>query len=238
MRSLHSETKSSPPALLATAREHLCPAMKSQYSQKLNKYTRLLKKDLLPQDKASKSKRRVRDFPNSSVLPGAVSKSERGNGSVSPVMLGTKGQLEFWSKVGPLALGINRTRASSSREKALTTKTLREYDHLFNRHLQELWHWLREGLVRAGEIKDQQENLQDEVWLRELWHLKGGFRASPLGGSWGWGFQEKVKVSVTQPSLTLWDPVDYSSPPGSSVHGILQARILEWVAIPLSRGSS
>ena len=29
---------------------------------------------------------------------------------------------------------------------------------------------------------------------------------------------------------TLWDPMD-SSPPGSSVHGILQARILEWVAI-------
>ena len=28
------------------------------------------------------------------------------------------------------------------------------------------------------------------------------------------------------------------SPPGSSVHGSLQARILEWVAIPLSRGSS
>ena len=32
-------------------------------------------------------------------------------------------------------------------------------------------------------------------------------------------------------------PLDYS-PPGSSVHGILQARILEWVAIPFSRGSS
>ena len=30
--------------------------------------------------------------------------------------------------------------------------------------------------------------------------------------------------------------MDYS-PPGSSVHGILQARILEWVAIPFSRGS-
>ena len=29
-----------------------------------------------------------------------------------------------------------------------------------------------------------------------------------------------------------------SSPPGSSVHGILQARILEWVAMPSSRGSS
>ena len=33
------------------------------------------------------------------------------------------------------------------------------------------------------------------------------------------------------------NPIDYS-PPGSSVHGILQARILEWVAMPSSRGSS
>ena len=35
---------------------------------------------------------------------------------------------------------------------------------------------------------------------------------------------------------TLWDPMD-CSPPGSSVHGILQARILEWAAISFSRGS-
>ena len=47
----------------------------------------------------------------------------------------------------------------------------------------------------------------------------------------------KVKILVTQSCLTLWDPVDYS-PPGSSVHGISQARILGWVVIPLSRGSS
>ena len=37
--------------------------------------------------------------------------------------------------------------------------------------------------------------------------------------------------------LTLCDPVD-CSPPGSSINGILQARILEWVAISFSRGSS
>ena len=37
--------------------------------------------------------------------------------------------------------------------------------------------------------------------------------------------------------LTLCDPVDHC-PPGSSVHGLSQARILEWVAIPFSRGSS
>ena len=39
-----------------------------------------------------------------------------------------------------------------------------------------------------------------------------------------------VHVSVTQSCPTLCDPMDYS-PPGSSVHGILQARILEWVAM-------
>ena len=42
---------------------------------------------------------------------------------------------------------------------------------------------------------------------------------------------------VTQLCPTLWDFMN-CSPPGSSVHGILQARILEWVAIPFPRGSS
>ena len=46
-----------------------------------------------------------------------------------------------------------------------------------------------------------------------------------------------LKVLVTQSCPTLCDPMD-CSPPGSSVHGLLQTRILEWVAIPLSRGSS
>ena len=44
------------------------------------------------------------------------------------------------------------------------------------------------------------------------------------------------KVLFAQLCLTLCDPMD-CSPPGSSVHGILQARILEWVAITFSRGS-
>ena len=42
---------------------------------------------------------------------------------------------------------------------------------------------------------------------------------------------------VAQPCLTLRDPMDCSQP-GSSVQGILQARMLEWAAIPFSRGSS
>ena len=39
-------------------------------------------------------------------------------------------------------------------------------------------------------------------------------------------------MKVTQSCLTLCDPMDYI------VHGILQVRILEWVAVPFSRGSS
>ena len=46
-----------------------------------------------------------------------------------------------------------------------------------------------------------------------------------------------VCVLVAQSCPTLCNPVD-CSPPGSSVHGISQARILEWVAISYSRGSS
>ena len=42
---------------------------------------------------------------------------------------------------------------------------------------------------------------------------------------------------VAQLCPTLWDPMDFS-PPGSSVYGISQARIPEWVTMPSSRGSS
>ena len=45
-----------------------------------------------------------------------------------------------------------------------------------------------------------------------------------------------LKVKVAKSCLTLCDPMDYRLP-GSSVHGILQGRILKWVAIPFSRGS-
>ena len=53
-----------------------------------------------------------------------------------------------------------------------------------------------------------------------------------------WAFQAprtwsvRVKVKVTQSYPTAWDPMDYT------ICGILQARILEWVTVPFSRGSS
>ena len=64
------------------------------------------------------------------------------------------------------------------------------------------------------------------LWMKEeeqQAHLRGG----TLGR----------KVLVVQSCPTLGNPMD-CSPPGSPVHGILQARILEWVAISISRGSS
>ena len=61
------------------------------------------------------------------------------------------------------------------------------------------------------------ESLTTAVWVNLLF---------PYSGS-----------EVAQSCLTLCDPMDWS-PPGSSVHGILQARILEWGAISSSRGSS
>ena len=66
----------------------------------------------------------------------------------------------------------------------------------------------------------------DESYLRDSIFLSGCILHT---NKW------KVKVLVTQSCPTLCDPMD-CSPPGSS--GILQVRILQWVAIPFSRGSS
>ena len=48
---------------------------------------------------------------------------------------------------------------------------------------------------------------------------------------------EESESEVAQSSPTLCNPMD-CSPPGPSVHGVFQARVLEWVAISFSRGSS
>ena len=81
-------------------------------------------------------------------------------------------------------------------------------------------------------------------------HWEHGVLATgPLGQSltriFDWGVNTRAGrdpfiymcVLVAQSCLSLCDPM-YCSPTGFSVHGILQARILEWVAIPFSRGSS
>ena len=76
------------------------------------------------------------------------------------------------------------------------------------------------------------------AWLPLLQpHLPSVRGCKTLPHLWAFVHAMKVKVLVIQLCLTCCDPMD-CSPPGSSVHGILQARILEWVAISFSRGSS
>ena len=74
-------------------------------------------------------------------------------------------------------------------------------------------------------------------------------RGGHKGGAWGQVWKSKwnrhfldvwfacVCFLVTQLYLTLCDPMD-CSPPGSSIHGIFQVKVLEWIAIGFSRGSS
>ena len=76
-----------------------------------------------------------------------------------------------------------------------------------------------------------------EHWLQRLKIcVKHTFWPNELFQSQLWVLKEK-KVLVTQSCLTLWEAMDYSQS-GSSIHGILQARTLEWVAIPFSKASS
>ena len=71
-----------------------------------------------------------------------------------------------------------------------------------------------------------------ETWVQFLgWEDPLEKGKVPIPVFWPGEFH-KVKVIVIQSCLTLCDPMDYA------VHGILQARILEWVAVPFSRGSS
>ena len=51
------------------------------------------------------------------------------------------------------------------------------------------------------------------------------------------GMASESESEVAQLCPTLCDPMDYS-PPGSSIHGIFQARVLEWVAIAFSKALS
>ena len=75
--------------------------------------------------------------------------------------------------------------------------------------------------------------------VQALLCLEGLLTLPTVGPGWitGKGFMLIFLCSVIQSCPTLYDLMDCSSP-GSSVHGILQARILEWGAISNSRGSS
>ena len=93
-------------------------------------------------------------------------------------------------------------------------------------HWKTPWWW--EGLVAGGE-GDYREW---DGWLASLTRWTWVWVNS---GSWLWTGRPAAAAKSLQSCLTLWDPID-GSLPGSLVPGVLQARVLEWVAISFSNG--
>ena len=96
-----------------------------------------------------------------------------------------------------------------------------------------VWQETRSNLKQV--VEDVARCFDNQIWI-SLWGI-----ASVHQGKFMRLFSNHktglTACVLTQSCPTLCDPMD-CSPPGSFVHGILQARILEWVAMPFSRGSS
>ena len=93
------------------------------------------------------------------------------------------------------------------------------------------------GRVRETEFVIQTAPLQRTTTRRKTSSQQHESQEQNLRDKWTKREVDTCVCSVAQSCPTLCDPRD-CSPPGSSVHGLLQARILEWVAMPSSRGSS
>ena len=104
------------------------------------------------------------------------------------------------------------------------------------------WGWGREGKFQGLWIPGQVFILFLFSWMMirasSIWEL---LKRTPVPLIWIPSSPPlstpSSEVKVAQSCLTLCNPMD-CSPPGSSVHGLLQARILEWVDIHFSRRSS
>ena len=90
---------------------------------------------------------------------------------------------------------------------------------------------------------------QSIFWSKKLCQVNWKYAAVWVGWvlprhlHWIWNYFQRtvfswpISESKSHLDVSLWKSVDCTLP-GSSVHGILQARILEWVTVPFSRGSS
>ena len=111
-------------------------------------------------------------------------------------------------------------------------------------------HELPEGSIdqeEASGVIDMKDASNESIWEQHLYVLNDAIWCFHQGSMWMQGpasgmklyicpvsLRSVVEVMVPQSYLTLCDLMD-CSPPGSSVHGLFQARILEWVAIHFSR---
>ena len=91
-------------------------------------------------------------------------------------------------------------------------------------------HGISQGKRQKQEIKGNKTSKDRRLWIASL-------KQGPLKPKSSFFFFFPVEVKVAQSCPTICDPMDCSLP-DSSVHGVLQAKILEWVTIPFSRESS
>ena len=87
-----------------------------------------------------------------------------------------------------------------------------------------------EGPCRLQKLEEEEEHLTNCVLCdnQERWNEGRGWEAQEKG------FPFSCESEVTRSCLSLWDRMDRSLP-GSSIHGIFQARILKWAAISFSK---
>ena len=119
-------------------------------------------------------------------------------------------------------------KTDTARKIHLTSRTVvTPFPHKIVRWPLTVGNWNWEGLILTS---CYDFNLIFAIFIIKIIHNGLPQRTAPSA----WPLSES---EVTKLCPTLCDPVDYS-PPGPSIHGILQARILEWGAISFSRGSS
>jgi len=99
------------------------------------------------------------------------------------------------------------------------------------------WSKRRRGITQLIQVNQNSKSMLNSLWRITPFHCV--FHLGKETGLISWqGMHAGMGVCMfAHLCLTLCDPMDFSLP-GSSVPGIVQARILEWVAISFSRGSS
>ena len=173
-----------------------------------------------------------------------VLKRETSCGLPKDIMPSTTNTFSFWSTASGLFLVCGKVWMSG---------------HLILHGKGKIWDQTYVGLEGIGQSLKQVVP-RSSRWFPALWPLlwttlsldchvspprclAQGLQRKQVAGSMGWTeslmgrtvFTEESEVTQSWP--TLCDPMDCSLP-GASVHGIFQARILEWVAISFSRRSS
>ena len=138
----------------------------------------------------------------------------------------------FWSNVRKMK------PVSEKSDHSFPSAPTPKHCHSFLNHNKTLQNYLvLSPALNSWKLRHVLTSLLRSASLAGLCHPPGPTPATTLGKGDSSSLSLQAECLVAQSCLTLFDPLD-CSPPGSSVHGNLQARILQWIATPFPRGSS